>query len=108
LEYVVHKGLGCSRNIRKSHWHDQELEGAISCSEGCLPLLASCDANIVVASVEVKLSVDLCTTELVEEVCNKGDQVPILLNDFVEVPEVDTESQGTVLLLGKENRCACW
>jgi len=38
----------------------RKLEGAISCSEGCLPLMAHCDANIVVASMEVELGVDLC------------------------------------------------
>jgi len=28
MEDVVHKGLERSRSIGKSHWHDQELEGA--------------------------------------------------------------------------------
>jgi len=54
------KAWNIGRSIGKSHWHDQELEGAISCSEGCLPLMAHCDANIVVASMEVELGVDLC------------------------------------------------
>jgi len=31
------------------------------CLEGCLPLVACCDTNIVVASAEVKLGVDLHT-----------------------------------------------
>jgi len=105
---VVHEGLKHSRSIGKSHQHDKELKGAISHSEGCLPLVASCNANIVVASMEVKLGIDLCTDKLVEEVCDKGDQVLILLSDFVEVPEVDTEFQGAILLFGKENRCTCW
>jgi len=52
-EDVVHEGLECSGSIGKSHWHDQELEGAVTRSEGCLPLMAHCDANIVVASMEV-------------------------------------------------------
>ena len=70
--------------------------------------MASCDANIVIASMEVKLGVDLCTAELVEEVCDEGDQVPILLSDLVEVSEVHTESQGAILLLIKEDGCTTW
>ena len=105
---MVHEGLECSRCIGEPHWHDQELEGAIVHSEGCLPLMASCDTNIVVASTEVKLGVDLCTAKLVKKVCDKWIWVLILLGDLVEVPEVDTKLQGTILLLGKEDRCACW
>ena len=102
---MVHKGLEHSRNIGEPHWHDQELEGAIVRSEGCLPLVASCDANIVVASMEVKLGVDLRAAQLVEEVGDKWNRVPILWCDLVEVLEVHTESQGVILLLSKEDWC---
>ena len=69
---------------------------------------ACCDTNIVVASTEVKLSVDLCAAKLVEEVGDKWNWVPILSSNLVEVLEVHTELQGAVLLLGKENRGTCW
>ena len=58
--------------------------------------------------MEVELGVDLCTAKLVEEVCDKGDQVLILSSDLVEVPEIDTESQGAIFLLGKENWYTHW
>src|SRR5882724_1120571 len=105
---MVHEGLECSGSIGKSHWHDQELKGAVACLESCLPLVACCDANIIVASAEVKLGVDLCTAQLVEEVGNKWNRVSILLSDLVEVSEVYTESQGAVLLFSKEDRCTTW
>src|SRR5882724_283411 len=107
-EDVVHKGLECSRSIGESHWHDQELEGAILCLEGCLPLLASCNINIAVASMEVELGVDFCAAKLVKEVGDEWDWVLILLSDLVEVSEVNTELQGAILLLSKENRCTTW
>src|SRR5882724_5331305 len=102
---MIHEGLECSRSIGKSCQQDQELKGAIVCSEGCLPLMAGCGTNIVVASMEVELGVDLCTSQLVEKIGDQWDQVPILPCDLVEVSEVDTELQGTILLLSKENRC---
>src|SRR5882724_11869963 len=88
--------------------NNQEFEGAITHSEGCLPLVAHCDANIVVASMEVKLGVDLCAAQLVKEIGNEWNQVPILLCDLVEVLEVHTESQGAILLLSKEDWCTTW
>jgi len=44
-------------------------------SEGCLPLVACCDANIVVASMEVELGVDLHAPQLVKEVGNEWNWV---------------------------------
>src|SRR5882724_8885413 len=107
-EDVVHQGLECSRSIDKSHWHDQELKGAIAHSEGHIPLVACCDTIIVVASMEVKLGVDLHAAQLVKEVGDERDWVPILLCDLVEVSEVDTALQGAILLLGKEDGCTTW
>ena len=101
---MVNADLECSRNIGKSHQHYQELKGAISHSEGCLPFIAGCDTNIVVASMEIKLGVDLCTAKLVKEVGDEWDQVPILLSDLVEVSEVNAELQGAIFLLSKEDR----
>src|SRR5882724_12065895 len=107
-EDMVHEGLERSGSIGKSHWHDQELEGAVARSESCLPLVACCDTNIVVASTEVELGVDLRAAQLVEEVGDEWNRVPILSSNLVEVLEIYTESQGTVLLLCKENWGTAW
>src|SRR5882724_10625787 len=93
-EDMVHEGLECSGSVGKSHWHDQELERAIACSESCLPLVACCNANIIVASAEVELGVDLCASQLVKEVGDEWDRVLIFSCDPIEVVKVDTESQG--------------
>src|SRR5467141_3628725 len=107
-EYVIHEGLERSRGIGESHGHNQEFERAISGAKCCLPLMASGDANIVVASPQVKLSVDLGTAELVKEIGDKWDRVPILPGELVEIPEVDTESQGPIFLLCKQDWGTCW
>ena len=70
--------------------------------------MAHCDANIVVASTEVELGVDLCTAKLVKEVGDEWDWVPILLSNLVEISEVNTKLLGAILLLGKQNRFTCW
>jgi len=91
-EDMIHEGLKCSGCIGETHGHNQELKRAISSAKGCLPLVASGNANIVVASVQVELGIDLGTAELVEQVGDEWDWVPILPGDLVEVPKVDTES----------------
>src|SRR5882672_2859747 len=91
-EDVIHEGLERSRSIGESHGHNQEFERAISGAKGCLPLVASGDTHIVVASMQVELGVDLGTAELFKEVGDKWDRVPILPSELVEVPKVDAES----------------
>src|SRR5882672_2957963 len=76
-EDVIHEGLECRGSIGQTHGHNQELKGSILGVKGCLPLMASGDVNIVVASMQV------------EEVGDKWDQVPILPCELVEVPKVD-------------------
>src|SRR5882672_2824796 len=105
---MIHEGLECSRGIGESHGHNQEFERAISGAKCCLPLMASSDANIVVASPQVELSVDLGTAKLVKEVGNKRNRVPILPGELVEIPEVDTESQGPIFLFCKQDWGTCW
>src|SRR5882724_5616266 len=107
-ENMVHKHLKHSGCVGESHRHDQELERAISGSEGCLPLVASRNANIVIAGAKVELGVDPCIAKLVEEVSDEGDRVLILARDFVEVSEVDAKPQSTILFLGEEDGCASW
>ena len=70
--------------------------------------MSSSDAHIVVASAQVKLGVDLGTAELVEEVSNKRDWVPILPGELVEIPKVDTEPKGSIFLLGEQDWGTCW
>src|SRR5467141_2999470 len=69
--------------------------------------MASSDANIVVASLQVELGVDLGAAELVQEVGDQQDQVPIFPGELVEVPKVNTESQGPVFLLCEQDWGTC-
>src|SRR5882672_6129398 len=70
--------------------------------------MASGYVNIVVASMQVELGIDLGTAELIKEIGDKRDWVPILPGELVEVPEVNTEPQGPVFLLCKQDWGTCW
>src|SRR5712664_151807 len=87
-EDVIHEGLKCSRSIGQAHGHNQEIEGAISGAKGCLQLVTSGNANIVVARVQFELCVDLGASKLVQEVGDQWDWVLILPSELIEVPKV--------------------
>ena len=70
--------------------------------------MTSCNTNIVVASVQVELGVEFCAAKLVKEVGDQLDWVLILSGELVEVPKVDTESQGPIFLLCKQDWGTCW
>ena len=53
--------------------------------------MAGCNVDIVVASMELELGVDFCAAQLIKEIGDKWNWVPILLHDLVEVSEFDTE-----------------
>jgi len=105
---MVHEGLEHSGHIGEPHRHDEELEGAVLGVKCSLPFMAGCNVHIVVASAQVKFGVDLGIAQLIEEVHNEGDRVLILLSDLVQVPEVDTESQGAIFFVVKEDRGTSW
>jgi len=101
-----HGGLEHDRSIGEPHWHDQELEGAIMHSEGCLPLMSGCDMNIVVARMEVKAWCRPfhCPVSQGELVISgiRYQSFQVILLRF----QKSTQScKCAILLLSKENRC---
>ena len=87
--------------VGKSHWHDQEFEGAIASPKCCLPLMAGGNANVVVTGTQVEFGLDAGCPELVNKVRDQWYRVPILLGNLVEVPKVNTELKGAIFLLGE-------
>ena len=53
----------------------------------------------MVAQLQINLTKELSSLELVKEVINVGDQVPILNRDFVKVSIIDTGFPCPIFLL---------
>ena len=71
-EYRVYELLKCSWGIGEAKRHHQPLVGAVSGSEGCLPLVTISDANQMVHMPKVNFGVDLCSARRVEQVGDEG------------------------------------
>jgi len=54
--------------------------------------------------LEVNLGVDLGMAGGVQKVGNEREWITILLSDFVKTSEVNTQLEGAILLLYKEDR----
>jgi hypothetical protein len=60
----------------------------------------------VIGVLEVDLGIDACFSGAVQQIRDQGERVTILLCDFVQTTEVNTESESTILFLGKKDRSA--
>ena len=54
-EYRVHHCLECSWGVCESKEHDSWFEQSLICDEGCFPLIAFLDMDVIVSPSDVKL-----------------------------------------------------
>jgi hypothetical protein len=73
------------------------------CSEGGLPLIALSDADIIVSPSYIKLGEVSRALELMDEIVDEGEGVPIFSRDGVECSIVLDEAELTILLLDKKD-----
>ncbi|KAG5334139.1 hypothetical protein C0989_004339 [Termitomyces sp. Mn162] len=106
MKDVVHEVLKSGGGVSHSEEHYEVLKEAIAGAKGGLPFMSWSDLDIVVARAEVYLCVNLGTAEMINEVSNQGEGIPVLFGDFVEPPIIHTELEGPILLLGEQNRSA--
>jgi hypothetical protein len=66
-ENIVHKHLKCHRCVRQAERHDEELEEALVCAEGCLLHIVVVHPDLVVARAQIKLGEEDCTPKFIEK-----------------------------------------
>ena len=75
------------------------LKGTIVGTEGSLPFVPFVDPDKMVCVLEINLSKESGLSRAIQEVGEAWEWVMVFLRDSVEASEVDTESQGAILLL---------
>ena len=58
--------------------------------------------------LEVKCSVDVSLSGRLEKVGDERKWILIFLCDFIKTTEIDTEAEGAILFMDKENRGTVW
>jgi hypothetical protein len=73
--------------------HNQEIEGAISGSEGSFPFITWSDTDEIVRTSKVDLGEDARVAEAIEEVRDEWKGIAIFSGDSVEATPIDAEAE---------------
>ena len=108
LEYPMHEVHECCWGIRQSKGHHCKLKVPIMRPERCLRDICLSNPQLMVTSAKVYLGVDSRSSQLIKQIINPRQWVPILDRNPVQLSVVNSQSKGLVLLLLKQNRSAPW
>ena len=87
--------------IRQSKGHHCKLKVPITRPERCLRDICLPNPQLMVTSAKVYLGVDLRSSQLIKQVINPRQWVPILDCNPIQLSVVNAQSKGLVLLLCK-------
>ena len=103
-ERVIHESLEYGGGIVKAKEHNGGFEESFVSDEGCLPLMAILDVDIIVSPMNVELCEVVSVFQLIHKVGDEREGVGIVGGMFVEVSVVLTGVEFAVLLFDKEER----
>ena len=91
-----------------SEGHHYELKVPIPRPERCLRDICLPNPQLMVTTTKVYFGVDSRSSQLVKQVINPQQWVPILDRNLIQLPVINAQSKGLILLLCKQNRSARW
>ena len=97
----MHKIHECCWSIRQFERHHCELEMPISRSKRCLRDICLPNSQLVVAGEEIYLGGDPRPSQLIKQIINLRQMVPILDSSLIQSSIIYTQSKSLVPLLGK-------
>ena len=98
----------CCWRIRQSKGHHCKLKVPITHPKRCLKDICLPNPQLMVTSAKVYLGLDSRSSQLIKQVINPRQWVPILERNPIQLSVVNAQSKGLVLLLRKQNRSAPW
>ncbi|KAG6884603.1 hypothetical protein C0993_009662, partial [Termitomyces sp. T159_Od127] len=88
---VIHEGLEGGKGVGHIKRHYEVHKEAIASMEGGFSFMPQGYVYIVIAGVEVNLSIDFGTAEAVNKVTDEEEGIPVLFDDFVEAQIVNAK-----------------
>ena len=96
--YEVHE---CCWRIPQSKGHHRKLNVPIARLKRCLRDICLPNPQLMVTSAKVYLGVDLSFSQLIKQISNPRQKVPILDRNLVQLSLIIAQSKGLILLLHK-------
>ena len=93
-DHEIHK---CSKCIRETKWHNQELIMTITGTKSCFWDIPIPNPKLMIPWTKINPREETRPLELIEHNINSGKWILILYSDFVELPIIDTHFKGSIL-----------
>ena len=101
LEHHMHKIHECRWRICRPERHHCELEMPISRSKCRLRDICLLNSQLMVVGAEIYLGVDPRPSQLMKQIINRWQRVPILDSSSIQLPIIYTQPKSLIPLLGK-------
>ena len=101
LEHPMHEVYECRWRIRQSKGHHRKLKVPITRPERYLRDIYLTNPQLMVTSAKIYLGVESRSPQLIKQIINLRQWVPILDYNLVQLSVVNAQSKGLVLLLRK-------
>ena len=96
---IIHHPHESWWGICQAKGHDQPFKKAFLWLEGSLPYICLFYQDVVVARLKINITEVFSPRELIKEVVDFGNQVPISDCDFIQSLVINAESPGSIFLL---------
>ena len=94
----MHEVHECHWHIRQSKGHHRKLKVPITHPERCLRDICLPNPQLMVTNAKVYLGVNSCSSQLIKQVINPLQWVPILDRNPIQLSVINAQSKGLVLL----------
>ena len=108
VQCLVNIGLECGQCVGEAHGYHHEFIMAIPGVESCLLFITCFDSQVVVGILKVNFAKVLSSSYLVHDLGDQRQWILVLDCDSIQALVVNTQSQTSILLGCKENRCSSW
>ena len=97
----MHEVHECCWSIRQPKGHHRELKMPIPPTERCLRDICLPNPQLMVTSAKVYLGVDSHSSQLIKQVINPQQWIPILDRNRIQLSVVNAQSKDLVFVLHK-------
>ena len=103
VEDIVHQRHKSRRSVSQAKRENSKLKMSKTRAKSCLVNISRSDADLVVSGTEINFGKDLGTLELVHEVIDTREGIPVLDGVLVECTVIDAEMESSFLLVDEKN-----
>jgi len=103
MQHTIHQTHECSWSISQTKWNNSKLIMPIPGPERSLEDILFLDAYLVVSRSQVDLRDHCFSLQLIKQIINPQQRVPVLDGHFVQQPIFNAQSKSAIFLLYEQH-----